>query len=1129
MRKINFKNSFVLLTAIVLITSGFFMFTGTASATSMNLPVVTSGGQNIYIYPTANNSLNAAWGCQGTVSGAQSGTDGSGNTAAILAACNDTDNDGTAADICADLNEGAGYDGYTDWYLPALDQLATINTEITANRLYKGDYAGTWAPFLSGFGDAYWSSTEYWYSDSANEATYHMFSNNSWFFQTKDFGYRVRCVRSDSNTTYAVTYSANASDGGTVPTDSYPYKNGATATALGNTGSLIKTNYTFVGWNTADDGSGDTYQSANTFTMGSANVTLYAQWAPATYAVADGTMTRVSGDTTSTVNIDATPAAVGSTVTLTVTPKAGMRLKAGTLTATYNGAQTATLSGSGPYTFTMPAYAVTVTATFVAIPLELPYITYNGSNLYISPVDNSTGALWGCDGTAIGSGAQSYTDGFNNTAAIMTGCATEDIAADVCTDLNTENFGGYNDWYLPATDQLSAMYDQRNSVNKGAYSSQWTNFVSDGSFYWSSTEWSSLPTDNALAWRFSDGSYAVGRKEVGHPAYVRCVRSSANPVYTVTYNTNGSNGGTVPTDPWAYETGFTVTALGNTGSLVRTGYVFTGWWDLTTFHAASSTFSMPSANVTLYDQWAATYAVTAGTMTRVSGDASSTVNIDATPVTAGSTVTLTIAPKVGMQLKAGTLVVAYNDGSPKTAALSGSGPYTFTMPAYAVTVTATFVTIPPTLMADNINNVIGQRMTTTVPGSYPTAYFDALHGGDIKINGQTDTSYSYGFNGTNFISFAASYFPTAGDYTITITNVPGYADNSVVQTVLTPILVTNILVAGQGSVTSVIASSTLNMVATISPSDVTYSAITWSTTGGSGITINQTGLLSARSYAKGTATVTATAQDGSNVFGSTQITVTIPTCSSVSNAATYNSYPTCGVATCNSGYTLSNGTCVALGGGESGGGGSILLPVAPTANFVNGEISDLAFTINNGAKTTTIPEVNLTLNANPATVRGYIVSLDANFTNVGISPYLNTPATFVLPSKAGSYTLYLKYYSTTGVYSKMYTQSISLQPIQPMIKLPTNTTISIPTTIPHYLFKRALQLGSQGIDVKALQQFLNVNGYILSKNGAGSPGNETTTFGPATKTALIKFQKANKISPAVGYFGPITIGAVNTK
>ncbi len=75
---------------------------------------------------------------------------------------------------------------------------------------------------------------------------------------------------------------------------------------------------------------------------------------------------------------------------------------------------------------------------------------------------------------------------------------------------------------------------------------------------------------------------------------------------------------------------------------------------------------------------------------------------------------------------------------------------------------------------------------------------------------------------------------------------------------------------------------------------------------------------------------------------------------------------------------------------------------------------------------------------------------------------------------------------------------------------------------PTYSFTRDLTVGSKGDDVKALQQFLNSKGYKVADTGAGSPGNETTIFGPLTKAALAKYQKAVGISPAVGYFGPKT-------
>ena len=78
---------------------------------------------------------------------------------------------------------------------------------------------------------------------------------------------------------FAVTYNANGAESGSVPVDKDLYEAGNTVRIQGNTGSLKKEGYKFLGWNTLADGSGTTYYEGNRLIVdGTGHITLYAKW-----------------------------------------------------------------------------------------------------------------------------------------------------------------------------------------------------------------------------------------------------------------------------------------------------------------------------------------------------------------------------------------------------------------------------------------------------------------------------------------------------------------------------------------------------------------------------------------------------------------------------------------------------------------------------------------------------------------------------------------------------------------------------------------------------------------------------------------------------------------------------------
>ncbi len=216
------------------------------------------------------------------------------------------------------------------------------------------------------------------------------------------------------NPTCTVTYSGNGNTGGSVPSDTTNYEQGQTVKVAGNTGNLVKAGYTFEGWNTKADGSGDTYGPGQAFTMGTANLILYAMWVTPVYSVTYSGNGNTGGD----VPYDPTAYQQGQTVT--VAGNTGRIVKDG---YSFTGWNTQADGGGATYTqgqtFTIGAQDVTLYAMWTLNPTYT--VTYNGNG--------NTGGRVPSDPTAYQQGqtvtVQGNTGNLVNSGYIFAGWNTQ--------------------------------------------------------------------------------------------------------------------------------------------------------------------------------------------------------------------------------------------------------------------------------------------------------------------------------------------------------------------------------------------------------------------------------------------------------------------------------------------------------------------------------------------------------------------------------------------------------------------------------------------------------------------------------------------------------------------------------
>ncbi|MDI4649600.1 InlB B-repeat-containing protein [Cohnella sp. F6_2S_P_1] len=185
-----------------------------------------------------------------------------------------------------------------------------------------------------------------------------------------------------------VTYDGNGSDSGVTPADSSSYEQGVTASVYGNTGNLARTGYTFAGWNTQADGSGTDYAAGASFTMGTADVTLYAKWTKnPTYTVSYDANGATSGSVPADSGLYEQNAAVSLSGNVSGLAKTGYTFAGWNTQA--DGSGTDYAAGAS---FTMGTADVTLYAKWTKNPVPAYAVSYdaNGATSGSAPSDSGS-------------------------------------------------------------------------------------------------------------------------------------------------------------------------------------------------------------------------------------------------------------------------------------------------------------------------------------------------------------------------------------------------------------------------------------------------------------------------------------------------------------------------------------------------------------------------------------------------------------------------------------------------------------------------------------------------------------------------------------------------------------------
>jgi uncharacterized repeat protein (TIGR02543 family) len=533
-------------------------------------------------------------------------------------------------------------------------------------------------------------------------------------------------------TSYNIVYNGNSSTGGSAPAN----QTGVTGTNFaisGNTGTLVRTGYTFSGWNTLANGSGTAYAAGANIMMPNGGTTLYAQWIAASFPLTYDANLGASAPAAEVRSAGATANLSSSAPTRTGYTFSGWNTLA-------NGTGTSYASSAS---FTMPGSATTLYAQWSSSSGSLVYDTQGGSTAPTTQtgVQGTTATVTSTTPTKSG-----YTFVGWNTAANGTG--TDYLAGSTYT-FTSGSVTIYARW-TPVLYTLTYNGNGATGVPAAGSAAGGQSLTLSTAYPtrtgYTCTAWSSSPTGTPTV------SSPYTMPSANTTLYAVCAANT----YTVAYNLNGGSTGSISTATGVtYLSSYTTSSGGN---FAKSNYDLVGWTTsvdvngdpIGSRYTLGAAFSMPAGNVTLYAVWVAS---TVEIRYDANGGIGGPATASATPAS-----TYTISPSV--PTRTGYTFAGWQaSGGTPAGTFTTAGTNSFTVPVGHVTLVAQWTALTNNLTyntsggsaAPTDANNYGYLSAATVSSTVPTKTGYVFLGWNTAANG-TGTS----FTGGNSLIFQTS-------------------------------------------------------------------------------------------------------------------------------------------------------------------------------------------------------------------------------------------------------------------------------------------------------------------------------------------------------------------------------------